>query len=292
MTHVFVAPHPDDVALSCGGLIASLRELGQTVTILTVFSGDGDGRPDDPVPARGARVRVQGDVAGDRGVQPQRHPRRLADRRPRPRLGRHERPPRCHPVRRRPGRQAVLAALVVVPPGEHPQRVAGRPARRRRHPDAGRRLHRRAHGCRGGRRPDGPTPARGRAVRLLRRGVDRLPRPARCRLPRLRGRRRAARDAPRRRRRAVRDPAPRDRAARAAEGLPAARRRWPRRPPAVPRGRGPAPPGGPPLGHARPGLRRHRHVLRGLPVRVVERLPPARATCPVRLSMPCPPISA
>src|SRR4051812_43864878 len=45
MTHVFVAPHPDDVALSCGGLIASLRELGQNVTILTVFSGDGnDGR--------------------------------------------------------------------------------------------------------------------------------------------------------------------------------------------------------------------------------------------------------
>jgi LmbE family N-acetylglucosaminyl deacetylase len=41
MTHVFVAPHPDDVALSCGGLIASLRELGQTVTILTVFSGAG-----------------------------------------------------------------------------------------------------------------------------------------------------------------------------------------------------------------------------------------------------------
>ncbi len=40
MTHVFVAPHPDDVALSCGGLIASLRELGQTVTIITVFSGN------------------------------------------------------------------------------------------------------------------------------------------------------------------------------------------------------------------------------------------------------------
>lgn len=39
MAHVFVAPHPDDVALSCGGLIASLRELGQSVTILTVFSG-------------------------------------------------------------------------------------------------------------------------------------------------------------------------------------------------------------------------------------------------------------
>src|SRR3954452_19808316 len=41
MTHVFIAPHPDDVALSCGGLIASLRELGQTVTILTVYSGTG-----------------------------------------------------------------------------------------------------------------------------------------------------------------------------------------------------------------------------------------------------------
>src|SRR3954452_2819260 len=41
MTHVFVAPHPDDVALSCGGLIAGLRELGQNVTIVTVFSGSG-----------------------------------------------------------------------------------------------------------------------------------------------------------------------------------------------------------------------------------------------------------
>ena len=43
MTHVFVAPHPDDVALSCGGLIASLRELGQNVTILTVYSGTSGG---------------------------------------------------------------------------------------------------------------------------------------------------------------------------------------------------------------------------------------------------------
>jgi LmbE family N-acetylglucosaminyl deacetylase len=39
MTHVFVSPHPDDIALSCGGLIASLRELGQNVTIVTVYSG-------------------------------------------------------------------------------------------------------------------------------------------------------------------------------------------------------------------------------------------------------------
>jgi LmbE family N-acetylglucosaminyl deacetylase len=43
MAHVFVAPHPDDVALSCGGLISSLREIGQNVTILTVFSGSGSG---------------------------------------------------------------------------------------------------------------------------------------------------------------------------------------------------------------------------------------------------------
>jgi LmbE family N-acetylglucosaminyl deacetylase len=43
MSHVFLAPHPDDVALSCGGLIANLRELGQNVTILTVFSGSASG---------------------------------------------------------------------------------------------------------------------------------------------------------------------------------------------------------------------------------------------------------
>jgi LmbE family N-acetylglucosaminyl deacetylase len=41
VTHVFVAPHADDVALSCGGLIASLRELGQSVSIITVYSGAG-----------------------------------------------------------------------------------------------------------------------------------------------------------------------------------------------------------------------------------------------------------
>jgi hypothetical protein len=41
VTHVFVAPHPDDVALSCGGLIATIREAGKRVTIITVFSGVG-----------------------------------------------------------------------------------------------------------------------------------------------------------------------------------------------------------------------------------------------------------
>ena len=43
MTHVFVSPHPDDIALSCGGLVASLRELGQAVTIICVFSGGAGG---------------------------------------------------------------------------------------------------------------------------------------------------------------------------------------------------------------------------------------------------------
>jgi len=45
MTHVFISPHPDDAALSCGGLIASLRELGQSVTIVSVYSGGADADP-------------------------------------------------------------------------------------------------------------------------------------------------------------------------------------------------------------------------------------------------------
>jgi LmbE family N-acetylglucosaminyl deacetylase len=42
VTHVFVSPHPDDAALSCGGLIASLRDRGEGVTIVSVFSRAGD----------------------------------------------------------------------------------------------------------------------------------------------------------------------------------------------------------------------------------------------------------
>jgi LmbE family N-acetylglucosaminyl deacetylase len=41
MASVFLSPHPDDAALSCGGLIASLRDRGEAVTIVTVFSGAG-----------------------------------------------------------------------------------------------------------------------------------------------------------------------------------------------------------------------------------------------------------
>ena len=41
MKHVFVSPHPDDIALSCGGLVALLRDRGEPVAIVTVFSGPG-----------------------------------------------------------------------------------------------------------------------------------------------------------------------------------------------------------------------------------------------------------
>ncbi|MGD0018757.1 MAG: PIG-L family deacetylase [Candidatus Limnocylindrales bacterium] len=41
VTHLFVAPHPDDVALSCGGLVARLRKRGESVGIATVYSGAG-----------------------------------------------------------------------------------------------------------------------------------------------------------------------------------------------------------------------------------------------------------
>jgi LmbE family N-acetylglucosaminyl deacetylase len=41
VTHVFVSPHPDDAALSCGGLIANLRARGKPVAIVTIFCGPG-----------------------------------------------------------------------------------------------------------------------------------------------------------------------------------------------------------------------------------------------------------
>jgi LmbE family N-acetylglucosaminyl deacetylase len=41
VAHVFVSPHPDDAALSCGGLIASLRARGEMVEIITIFCGPG-----------------------------------------------------------------------------------------------------------------------------------------------------------------------------------------------------------------------------------------------------------
>lgn len=40
--HVFYSPHFDDVVLSVGGLVASLRGAGRDVTIVTVFAGASD----------------------------------------------------------------------------------------------------------------------------------------------------------------------------------------------------------------------------------------------------------
>jgi LmbE family N-acetylglucosaminyl deacetylase len=42
MRHVFVAPHPDDAALSCGGLIAALHARGEAIALVSVYSGAGD----------------------------------------------------------------------------------------------------------------------------------------------------------------------------------------------------------------------------------------------------------
>jgi LmbE family N-acetylglucosaminyl deacetylase len=41
MSHLFVSPHSDDVALSCGGLVAQLQERGESVAIATIFCGPG-----------------------------------------------------------------------------------------------------------------------------------------------------------------------------------------------------------------------------------------------------------
>ena len=85
MTHVFVAPHPDDVALSCGGLIAGLRELGQNVTILTLYSGTGGAERLTPYQREALgfgtkavwpdteafnRAHLQADVPGDAAAAP------------------------------------------------------------------------------------------------------------------------------------------------------------------------------------------------------------------------------
>ncbi len=39
VAHLFIAPHFDDVALSCGGEVARLVAAGETVSIVTVFAG-------------------------------------------------------------------------------------------------------------------------------------------------------------------------------------------------------------------------------------------------------------
>ena len=43
MKTLFVSPHTDDAALSCGGRIVALRDAGEDVAIVTIFSGSGPG---------------------------------------------------------------------------------------------------------------------------------------------------------------------------------------------------------------------------------------------------------
>lgn len=39
MHHLILAPHPDDAVLSCGGLITTLAQAGERVTVFTVMAG-------------------------------------------------------------------------------------------------------------------------------------------------------------------------------------------------------------------------------------------------------------
>jgi len=50
VTHLFLSPHYDDAAFSCGGTIYQLAQHGETVRILTVMGGDlPDPLPDTPI---------------------------------------------------------------------------------------------------------------------------------------------------------------------------------------------------------------------------------------------------
>jgi glycosyltransferase involved in cell wall biosynthesis/LmbE family N-acetylglucosaminyl deacetylase len=43
--HIFFSPHADDVILSCGGGMQSLLNIGKTVQVVTVFSGESENAP-------------------------------------------------------------------------------------------------------------------------------------------------------------------------------------------------------------------------------------------------------
>ena len=162
MAHVFVAPHPDDVALSCGGLIASLRELGQNVTILTVFSGSGSSN--GAVADAATSARRSGSARRPSGPPPRRSIGRPSAPTSPPTAGRRRVARRGGPARGHPGgrgrvREAVLAARVVVPPREHPHEVARRAGRHRRRLDPGPALQRRRRST--PRRPATSSPGAG-----------------------------------------------------------------------------------------------------------------------------------
>ena len=187
MTHVFISPHPDDAALSCGGLIASLRELGQSVTIISVFSGRTRGRyAADGVPAHCAGLWQQGALATDRGLRPQRRASRLPGRgqrrRQRP-VGRRPRPYRGDPgAREHPGAPVLAAGGMDAgrqrdecPDSRAPaRRLGGRTGHPGRH-----RPRQRGRGCHPARR--------GRPVRVVHGDLTGRPGPAGRGVSRLRG---------------------------------------------------------------------------------------------------------
>ncbi len=57
--HLFISPHPDDAALSCGGLIHQLAQTGQAVCILTTMGGDPPHPPPDTPRIRELHARWQ-----------------------------------------------------------------------------------------------------------------------------------------------------------------------------------------------------------------------------------------
>ena len=275
MTHVFIAPHPDDVALSCGGLIASLRELGQAVTIITVYSGGpaavssrsvtyqrealGFGNEDrcgrTRRPSTAANIAAEYPVAASVTAGAAMGSRRGTARR--------------HPGLREHAGAPVLAARRLDPERERHQRHVVRP------------------------------PARGRAARRRARSPGRPSTPtimAPCDAPRTSATRSSSRrrsstsdlpdaihrgyegddallgTASGRRRASGRPAAARDHAPRAAARVRAPWRRRARRPPAVPRCGAGAPRGGPRWVMPAPDLARRGLVLRGLPVCLVERV--------------------
>ena len=172
MTHVFVAPHPDDVALSCGGLIAEppgarpeRHDPDRLLRRRSAAAGDGLSTYQREALGFGSKTMWPVTEAFNRAhiarrLPGLRRPGRAA------RLGRDRRPARGHPGRRGRRREAVLAALVVVPPGEHP-RASRWPASRSwtTCSTQGAVADRRARRGRSGRRDRGAAPARGRGVR-------------------------------------------------------------------------------------------------------------------------------
>lgn len=78
--HLFLAPHPDDAALSCGGLISDLIQGGETVVVWTLMAADA------PIPLPQSRLVEAIHQRWERGANPSQH-RRIEDQAALHRLG-------------------------------------------------------------------------------------------------------------------------------------------------------------------------------------------------------------